>query len=81
VRRRATRTSPWRAARTWSSSSSAPDELLDELLLHVVPVLTCAGTRLFDNLGTDHIEWEKVSVVDSPEVTHIHLRALKRATG
>ncbi|WP_055617233.1 dihydrofolate reductase family protein [Streptomyces phaeochromogenes] len=55
--------------------------LLDELLLHVVPVLTCAGTRLFDNLGTDHIEWEKVSVIDSPEVTHIHLRALKRATG
>ena len=49
--------------------------LLDELLLHVVPVLACSGTRLFDNLGSDHIEWEKAGVVDSPEVTHIHLRA------
>jgi dihydrofolate reductase len=55
--------------------------LLDELLLHVVPVLTCVGTRLFDNLGTDHIEWEKAAVLDSPEVTHIHLRAVKQATG
>lgn len=51
--------------------------LLDELLLHVVPVLACTGTRLFDDLGEKHIEWEKSAVLDSPEVTHIHLRALR----
>ncbi|MEU5341425.1 MULTISPECIES: dihydrofolate reductase family protein [unclassified Streptomyces] len=55
--------------------------LLDELLLHVVPVLACAGTRLFDDLGENQIEWEKAAVIDSPEVTHIHLRALKQAAG
>jgi len=50
---------------------------LDELLLHIVPVLACTGTRLFDDLGTEHIEWEKAEVHDSPEVTHMLLRAPK----
>jgi dihydrofolate reductase len=49
---------------------------LDELLLHVVPVLACGGRRLFDHLGDRHIEWTKTQVVDSPEVTHIRLRAV-----
>ncbi|WP_234390439.1 dihydrofolate reductase family protein [Streptomyces sp. MMG1533] len=48
---------------------------LDELLLHVVPVLACGGRRLFDGLGDEHIEWRKTQVPDSPEVTHIRLRA------
>ncbi|WP_329216782.1 dihydrofolate reductase family protein [Streptomyces sp. NBC_01485] len=51
---------------------------LDELLLHVVPVLVCGGRRLFGDrgeLGDQHIEWRKTQVLDSPEVTHIRLRA------
>lgn len=48
---------------------------LDELLLHVVPVLACGGRRLFEGLGERHIEWEKTEVLDSPGVTHIRLRA------
>ncbi|MCX5047847.1 dihydrofolate reductase family protein [Streptomyces sp. NBC_00201] len=48
---------------------------LDELLLHVVPVLACGGRRLFDNLGDQHIEWEKTQVLDSAGVTHIRLRS------
>ncbi|WP_033281827.1 dihydrofolate reductase family protein [Streptomyces sp. NRRL F-525] len=47
---------------------------LDELLLHVVPVLVCGGRRLFDNVGDAQIEWQKTQVLDSPEVTHIRLR-------
>ena len=48
---------------------------LDELLLHLVPVLACGGRRLFDNVGDAHIEWKKTQVLDSsPEVTHIRLR-------
>jgi dihydrofolate reductase len=49
---------------------------LDELLLHVVPVLACGGRRLFDNVGDAHIEWRKTQVLDSPEVTHIRLRRI-----
>ena len=49
---------------------------LDELLLHVVPVLACGGRRLFDNLGDQHLEWRQTQVLDSPEVTHIRLRQI-----
>jgi dihydrofolate reductase len=54
---------------------------LDELLLHVVPVLVCGGRRLFDNVGDAHIEWRKTQVLDaSPEVTHIRLRRAPTAS-
>ncbi|MET9828852.1 dihydrofolate reductase family protein [Streptomyces sp. NPDC006385] len=49
---------------------------LDELLLHVVPVLTGGGgRRLFDNVGDTPIEWRRTQVLDAPEATHIRLRA------
>ncbi|MFE5815181.1 dihydrofolate reductase family protein [Streptomyces sp. NPDC056479] len=49
---------------------------LDELLLHVVPVLTGeGGRRLFDNVGDKLLEWHKTQVLDAPEATHIRLRA------
>ncbi|MFH0522224.1 dihydrofolate reductase family protein [Streptomyces sp. M41] len=49
---------------------------LDEILLHVVPVLIGeGGRRLFDNIGDKHIEWHKTEVLDAPEATHIRLRA------
>ncbi|KUL46430.1 dihydrofolate reductase family protein [Streptomyces regalis] len=49
---------------------------LDELLLHVVPVLAGeGGRRLFDNVGDKQIEWRKTQVLDAPEATHIRLRA------
>ena len=43
---------------------------VDELLLHVVPVLLGAGRRLLDNLGPD-IELEHTQVLDAPNVTHL----------
>jgi dihydrofolate reductase len=50
-------------------------ELLDELELHVAPVLLGDGMRLFDaSLGLDvreGIELRPVRVVQTPEVTHI----------
>jgi len=47
---------------------------LDDLLLHVVPVLLCGGRRLFDNVGDKLTEWRKTQVLDTPEATHIRLR-------
>src|SRR3954469_18188964 len=48
--------------------------LLDELELHVVPVLLGAGARLFDNLGPAKIQLEQVRAVEAPGVTHIKYR-------
>jgi dihydrofolate reductase len=45
--------------------------LLDELELHVVPVLLGDGARLFDNLGDAEVQLEQVRVVEAPGVTHL----------
>jgi len=46
--------------------------LLDELYLHIAPVLLGAGERLLENVGDP--ELEPVEVVASPAVTHINYR-------
>lgn len=51
--------------------------LVDELQVHVVPVLLGAGTRLFDHLGPQPIELERGRVIDSPAVTHLRYRVLR----
>ena len=45
--------------------------------LTLVPVLLGEGIRLFENIGTKHIELEKISVIDDPGVTHLRFGALK----
>jgi hypothetical protein len=41
--------------------------LLDELQVHLTPVLLGKGRRLFDHLGAGHIELERISGSDSPD--------------
>jgi dihydrofolate reductase len=46
--------------------------LIDNLHIHIAPVLFGTGTRLFENIGMDQIELKKMNVVDTPGATHIH---------
>ena len=46
--------------------------LLDELYLHIVPVILGAGERLLQDVGDPTLE--PVKVVDSPAVTHVKYR-------
>jgi dihydrofolate reductase len=48
--------------------------LLDELELHVVPLLLGGGARLFDNLGDPEVQLEQVRAVEAPGVTHLKYR-------
>jgi dihydrofolate reductase len=45
---------------------------LDEVELHVVPVLLGAGRRLFDHLPTDHVELELIRRRAAPDVDPAH---------
>ena len=49
--------------------------VLDELELHVVPVLFGQGRRLFENLRPEQIELERTRVLEGEGVTHMHYRA------
>jgi dihydrofolate reductase len=51
---------------------------IDELYLHIVPILLGAGERLFDGAGDPVLE--PVKVVASPTVTHIKYRVKTRAS-
>lgn len=47
---------------------------LDEIQIHLIPVLLGEGRRLFEHLGTDHIELEPVRVLEGSGVTHLRYR-------
>jgi len=51
--------------------------LVDELSLHLVPVLLGAGSRLFEQLAAEAIELERIELVASPSATHLRFRVVK----
>lgn len=51
--------------------------LLDELEIHLVPVVLGEGRRLF---GDERVELELTRVLDAPGVTHLHYRVLSPKT-
>jgi dihydrofolate reductase len=51
--------------------------LIDEMLIHLVPVLLGDGTRLFENLPPADVSLECIGVVEAPGVTHLTYRLLK----
>jgi len=51
--------------------------VLDELQIHLVPVLFGRGRRLFENMPPDHIELELVRALDGPGVQHLRYRVRK----
>jgi dihydrofolate reductase len=51
--------------------------LLDELQIHVAPMLLGGGTRLLEDLGADPPQLEATRVIDSPHVTHLRYRVVR----
>lgn len=50
--------------------------LLDELELHIVPVVLGDGAQLFDNLEGADVKLEQVRAVEAPGVTHVKYRVV-----
>jgi dihydrofolate reductase len=52
-------------------------ELVDDIQIHLTPVLLGDGVRLFEHIDPKCIELERTRVIDSPKVTHLRYRIVK----
>lgn len=55
----------------------AENGLVDELLIHLVPVLLGDGLRLFESPGGEPVRLERVSLGASGQVTDLRFRVVK----
>jgi dihydrofolate reductase len=51
--------------------------LVDEISIHLVPVLFGSGTRLIEDLGGEHIQLETTEVIETKEAIHLRFRVIK----
>lgn len=51
--------------------------LLDEISIHLVPVLFGSGLRLFEIPGSRHIDLETAEVIDTKEAIHLRFRVVE----
>jgi dihydrofolate reductase len=50
--------------------------LLDEMQIHLAPILLGGGVRLLDNLDPGKVGFELTRVIESPTVTHLRYRVV-----
>ena len=51
--------------------------LIEEIAIHLVPVLFGSDTRMFEHLGSEHIRLESMEVIEATAATHLRFRVLK----
>jgi dihydrofolate reductase len=59
-----------------TAQTALAEGVLDELQIHLVPVLFGSGRRLFELLP-ERVELEIVRVIDTPAATHIRYRVVR----
>ena len=51
--------------------------LVDEIFIHLVPVLFGSGTRLIEDLRGKHVQLETTEVIETKEAIHLRFRVIK----
>ncbi|NGN63373.1 dihydrofolate reductase family protein [Streptomyces sp. A7024] len=51
--------------------------LMEEIQIHLAPVLLGGGTRLFEHLGGGPVRLRRTQVVDTPNVTHLRFEVIR----
>ncbi|RDV46916.1 hypothetical protein DOE76_02485 [Leifsonia sp. ku-ls] len=60
----------------YTAQKALEEGVLDEIQLHLIPVLLGGGHRLFDVLPAE-VELEIVKVIDTPFATHLRYRVVR----
>jgi dihydrofolate reductase len=51
--------------------------VVDEISVHLVPVLFGSGTRMFEDVVDEHVTLEVMGVSESPHATHLRYRVVR----
>jgi dihydrofolate reductase len=51
--------------------------LVDEISIHLIPVLFGSGTPMFEQLDIGHVELEPLETAETPQATHLRFRVRK----
>jgi dihydrofolate reductase len=51
--------------------------LLDEMQIHLIPILLGDGIRLFEDLGPERIELRRTSSIETPSAIHFRFEVVK----
>jgi dihydrofolate reductase len=51
--------------------------LIDEISIHLVPVLFHSGTRMFEHLEGEHIQLEPAGVIETTSAIHLRFRIVR----
>jgi len=51
--------------------------LVDEIVIHLVPIVLGEGIRLFDHVGSESIELERTEVVTTSQITSLRFRVTR----
>ncbi len=51
--------------------------LVDEIMIHLVPILLGEGIRLFEHIGSGPIELERTEIVSTAQITSLRFRVVK----
>jgi dihydrofolate reductase len=53
------------------------DGLVDEINIHLIPVLFGKGKKLFEQIGSEKVELEKIETIETPGAVHLTFRVVK----
>jgi dihydrofolate reductase len=51
--------------------------LLDEMQIHLIPILLGGGVRLFDDLDPEGIELRRTVSIETPSATHLRFEVVR----
>ena len=68
----------------WAGSANVAQQLLrlgllDEMHIHLAPILLGEGRPLIDDIGDQRVELEPIRVIEAPGVTHLRDRVMTKS--